>query len=172
MSQCTTPVNARGRWKVRWCAAECNLPVKRGGCVSWGSRVKSGVLLTYGAFLSATSSNLANTDLCWTKYRWCQVATCALQPRAPASPINGDIRSLLALRVARQRSNCEQKAGQVMWQGRDRRAKVPAQHSPCELGLGWRARPPPASREKLGALALVVRLEPGGVGSRLVREHS
>ena len=86
----------------------------------------------------------------------------------------GDVRGLLALRVARQRSNCERKAGQVMWQGRvkaGRRAKVLAQlHSPCELALGWRARPVPASREKQGALALVVRLEPGGVGCRLVRE--
>eukprot|EP00966_Prymnesium_polylepis_P140717 3250066-Prymnesium_polylepis.1 len=48
-------------------------------------------------------------------------------------------------------------------QGRGWRAKVLAQHSPCELTLGWRARSVPASREKQGALALVVRLEPGGV---------
>ena len=58
-----------------------------------------------------------------------------------------------------------------MWQGRGSRAKVLAQHSPRELALGWSARPAPASREKLGTLALVVRLEPGGVGCKLVRGH-
>ena len=58
-----------------------------------------------------------------------------------------------------------------MRQGRGWRAKVLAQHSPRELALGWSARPAPASREKLGALALVVRLEPGGVGGLGVRGH-